>query len=69
LPLNGEDKEFPDNSDPEEIRQALIDVLRKSDGAQLRSLLKALRGNPHSAAKALYEKLVQHPALRDLAPH
>jgi hypothetical protein len=52
MPLNGEDKEFPDNSDPEEIRQALIDVLRKSDGAQLRSLLKALRGNPHSGRQS-----------------
>ena len=31
-----------DNADPEDVRQALIDVLRDGDGAELRALLKVL---------------------------
>jgi hypothetical protein len=68
MQLSDEDKEFLDNADPEEFRQALVAVLRKADGAELRNLLRGLRANPDSNAKALYEKLVEHPALRDLVP-
>ena len=69
MQLSDEDKEFLDNSDPEEFSEAFIDVLRKGDGAELRSLPRAPRENPYSRAKALYERLVQHPALSDLVPH
>jgi hypothetical protein len=51
------------------LEQALINVLRDGDGAELRNLLRALRENPAPNAKALYEKLVQHPAFRDLVPN
>jgi uncharacterized protein YjgD (DUF1641 family) len=54
------------NADPEDVKQAIIDVLREDDGASLRALLKALR-DPD--AKRLYANLIQHPALRDLVPH
>jgi hypothetical protein len=54
-------------ADPEDVRQAFIDVLREGDGAALRALLKALRDSDD--ATGLYEKLIQHPALRDLLPH
>jgi hypothetical protein len=44
-----------DNADPEDVRQALIDVLRQSDGAELRALLKVLRDDDDTIARGLYE--------------
>ena len=39
-----EERAALDNADPEDVRQALIDVLRQSDGAAAASLVKdALR--------------------------
>jgi hypothetical protein len=51
------------------FRDAIIEVLRESEGEKLRSLLKSLRDNAEPDAQDLYRKLIQHPALRDLVPH
>jgi hypothetical protein len=51
------------------FRDAIIEVLRESEGGKLRSLLMALRENDEPDAQDLYGKLIQHPALRDLVPH
>jgi hypothetical protein len=56
-----------DNAHPEDVKQAIIDVLREGDGARLRSLLKALRDSDDETG--LYEKLIQHQALHDLVHH
>ena len=65
--LSLDEKALLDSSDPEAVKQALIDVLREGEGVKLRVLLKALRDS--NDATGLYERLIQHPALRDLIPH
>jgi hypothetical protein len=50
-------------------RDAIIEVLRENDGTKLRSLLRSLSKDDDADARELYEKLIRHPALRDLVPH
>lgn len=58
-----------DEIDKAEMWDAIVEVLRENDGAKLRALGRALRDSADHDAKELYEKLIQHPALRDLVPH
>jgi hypothetical protein len=67
--VNDEDKRFLDDADPDQVRRAIIEELRRNDGAQLRALLKALRASSEPDAKKLYERIARNPALSDLVPH
>jgi hypothetical protein len=58
------------SNDPDDfLREAIIEELREADGKMLRRLLKSLRENDDPDARELYERLIKHPALRDLVPH
>ena len=69
LMLDGKTGRIRTTINIEKAARLWVDVLRKGDVAELRNLLRALRENPDSNAKALYNRLVQHPALRDLVAH
>jgi predicted nucleic acid-binding Zn-ribbon protein len=51
------------------VKRALIDVLREEDGVNLRQILDRLSEKTDPEARALYERIIRNPELRDLIAH